>query len=328
MLSRVADSLYWMSRYLERAENTARLLDVHLNLVLELSPAAGQRRYGDILQALQVAYGEHAPSPADLTLDGSVHESISSCVAFARENARQIREQISSEMFEQLNRLYLYVRSRPTQDRFAIEPHSVFQKVKDGAHLFQGITDSTMTHGQGWQWIQAGRYLERADILAGLLLYQMQDFAQRAEMEGQYYSELLGLLKSFTAWEAYCKVYGAELTGMQVAEFLLLHSEFPHSLHFAIRQLATALDSLAQVTGMTAHAQLEPKIGRLLATLKYSSIEELATPSLEGFLLQVRADLSYSHDRLYQVYLSQTLAGAPGGAGEPLMEQRQTLAAG
>lgn len=308
MLSRVADSLYWMSRYLERAENTARFLDVHLNMVLELSPPVGQRRYRDVLAALAVNYNDTVPSPADLTLEPGVVESISSSVAAARENARQIREQISSEMFEQLNRLYLYVRSRPTQDRFAIEPHSVFRKVKDGAHLFQGITDSTMTHGQGWQWIQAGRYLERADLLAGLLLYQMRDFAQRAEMAGEYYSELLGLLKSFTAWEAYCKVYGAELTGLQVAEFLLLHPEFPHSLHFSITQLARALDALAQATGMTAQAQLEPKIGRLMATLRYTPIEELATPSLEGFLLQVRADLHSSHDRLYEVYLSQTIA--------------------
>lgn len=307
MLSRVAESLYWMSRYLERAENTARLLDVHLNLNLELTPALGQRRYQDVLAALQVSYFDsQLPSPADLTLDSSVQESISSCIGGARENARQIREQISSEMFEQLNKLFLYIRSRPTQDRFAIEPHSVFQKVKDGVHLFQGITDSTMTHGQGWQWIRAGRYLERADLVSGLLLNHLRHFSEESEADPQHYTELLGLLKSCTAWEAYCKVHGAELTNRKVAEFLLLDREFPHSLHFAIGEMARALEALAQTTGMTAQAQLESKVGKLLARLRYAAIEELLEQ--EDFFTQVRSDLSQVNDRLYRVYLSQSFA--------------------
>lgn len=307
MLSRVAESLYWMSRYLERAENTARLLDVHLNLNLELTPALGQRRYQDVLAALQVSYFDsQLPSPADLTLDSSVQESISSCIGGARENARQIREQISSEMFEQLNKLFLYIRSRPTQDRFAIEPHSVFQKVKDGVHLFQGITDSTMTHGQGWQWIRAGRYLERADLVSGLLLNHLRHFSEESEADPQHYTELLGLLKSCTAWEAYCKVHGAELTNRKVAEFLLLDREFPHSLHFAIGEMARALEALAQTTGMTAQAQLESKVGKLLARLRYAAIEELLEQ--EDFFQQVRSDLSQVNDRLYRVYLSQSFA--------------------
>ena len=269
MLSRVAESLYWMSRYLERAENTARFLDVHLNLNLELSPQVGGRRYRDLLQALQVIHpADSLPSPTELALESGLPESISSCVAAARENARQIREQISSEMFEQVNKLYLYMRSRPTHDRFAVEPHSVFSKVKDGVHLFQGITDSTMTHGQGWHWIQLGRYLERAHLRAGQLLHNLPMLFESGETEPHHYSELLGLLKSCTAWEAYCKVHGAELTDERVAEFLLLDPEFPHSLHFSIGQVAQALEALAQKTGMTHQAQLEAKIGKWLARLR------------------------------------------------------------
>jgi uncharacterized alpha-E superfamily protein len=296
-----------MSRYLERAENTARLLDVHLNLNLELTPPLGQRRYQDVLAALQVSYFDsQLPSPAELTLDSSVQESISSCIGGARENARQIREQISSEMFEQLNKLFLYVRSRPTQDRFAIEPHSVFQKVKDGIHLFQGITDSTMTHGQGWQWIRVGRYLERADLISGLLLNHLRHLSEESESDPQHYTELLGLLKSCTAWEAYCKVHGAELTNRKVAEFLLLDREFPHSLHFAIGEMSRALEALAQTTGMTAQAQLESKVGKLLARLRYATIEELLDQV--DFFQQVRSDLAQVNDRLYRVYLSQSFA--------------------
>jgi uncharacterized alpha-E superfamily protein len=311
MLSRVAESLYWMSRYLERAENTARLLDVHLNLNMELTVAAGQRRYEDVLGALQVNFFEgHLPSPTDLTLDTVVSESISNCISSARENARQIREQISSEMFEQINKLYLYIRSRPTQDRFAIEPNFVFGRVKDGVHLFTGITDSTMTHGQGWQWIRAGRYLERANLVAGLLLNHMRHLIDEAEGDPQHYSELLGLLKSCTAWEAYCKVHGAELTNLRVAEFLLLSREFPHSLHFAVNETSRSLEALAQATGMTAQTHLESKVGRLLAQLRYTSIHELFEQSPMQFFHQVRADMADINDHLYRVYFSQSFARA------------------
>ncbi|MBN9418764.1 MAG: alpha-E domain-containing protein [Candidatus Eremiobacteraeota bacterium] len=309
MLSRVAESLYWMSRYLERAENTARLLDVHLNLNMELTPTAGQRRYEDVLAALQVNFFEgQIPSATDLTLDSLLGESISNCIGAARENARQIREQISSEMFEQINKLYLYIRSRPTQDRFAIEPNFVFGRVKDGVHLFAGITDSTMTHGQGWQWIRAGRYLERANLIVGLLLNHLRHLLDENESDPQHYSELLGLLKSCTAWEAYCKVNGAELTNLQVAEFLLLSREFPHSLAFSVAETAKSLEALAQTTGMTAQVQLESKVGRLLAQLRYTSIHELFEQSPIEFFHQVREDMASVNNRLYQVYFSQSFA--------------------
>jgi uncharacterized alpha-E superfamily protein len=310
MLSRVAESLYWMSRYLERAENTARLLDVHLNLNLELSPQVGQRRYLDLLRALQVTYAHSPPSPSELALDGALPESISSCVAAARENARQIREQISSEMFEQVNKLFLFVRARTTHDRFAVEPHSVFQKVKDGVHLFQGITDSTMTHGQGWHWIQAGRYLERAHLRAALLLHNLPWLFDSGEAESQHYSELLGLLKSCTAWEAYCKVHGAELNDQRVAEFLLLNREFPHSLNFSIDQVAEALQALAQDTGMTAQSELEHKVGKWRARLRYASLPELLEQSLPQTLEQLRSDLLSAHQKLYQIYLSHSFERA------------------
>jgi uncharacterized alpha-E superfamily protein len=309
MLSRVAESLYWMSRYLERAENTARLLDVHLNLNMELTPSAGQRRYEDVLGALQVNFFEsQLPSPTDLTLDSLIAESISSSIGAARENARQIREQISSEMFEQINKLYLYIRSRPTQDRFAIEPNFVFGRVKDGVHLFTGITDSTMTHGQGWQWIRAGRYLERANLVVGLLSNHLRHLLDESETDPQHYSELLGLLKSCTAWEAYCKVNGAELTNLQVAEFLLLSREFPHSLAFSVQEMSKSLEALAQTTGMTAQVQLESKVGKLLSQLRYTSISELFEQSPIQFFQQVQSDMASVNNRLYQVYFSQTFA--------------------
>ena len=172
MLSRVADSLYWMSRYLERAEHTARMLDVHQHFALELVQEQAHSRYQRLLEALQVvakgAVLDPGPSLESLTFDAQFPDSISYALATSRENARQIREQISSEMYEQINRLYLRIRRPESRERFPIEPHAIYQEVKDGAHLFQGITDSTMTHGQGWHFIQLGRYLERAAAVANL----------------------------------------------------------------------------------------------------------------------------------------------------------------
>ena len=174
MLSRVADSLYWMSRYLERAEHTARLIDVDFQLRLDQSPDAGSGRWLRLLEASQ------APPPEDgkidaatltnvLTLDKSNPSSIISCVAAARENLRQVREQCSTEMWEQLNRLYLQVNNTTKTEAWLLQSHIFFRAVQEGAHLFQRVTDSTMSHGEGWHFIRTGRYLERAYGTATLL---------------------------------------------------------------------------------------------------------------------------------------------------------------
>jgi hypothetical protein len=174
MLSRVAESLYWMSRYLERAEHTARLIDVDFELRLDQSPEAASGRWQRLLEAL------HAPVPKDskidatilthiLALDKTNSSSILSCVSAARENLRQVREQCSSAMWEQLNRLYLQVNSTTAGEGWLLQSYVFFRAVRDGAHLFHGVTDSTMSHGEGWQYIQLGRFVERTDAVARLI---------------------------------------------------------------------------------------------------------------------------------------------------------------
>src|SRR5580698_8368908 len=171
MLSRVADSLFWMSRYLERGEHTARVLNVQLYLMLERGAGSDERHWERVKKSLGLEAGE---TPQEFA------SSIVTCVSLARENARQVREQISSEMWEQLNRLFHAVkRADPAGDA-----RDFLRAIQDGAHSFQGITDSTMTHGEGWQFIQAGRYLERAVSLARLVGVHFQEFyAQRSELE-------------------------------------------------------------------------------------------------------------------------------------------------
>ncbi len=178
MLSRVADSLYWMSRYLERAEHTVRMLDVNMGLMLDKSSTSAEGRWKRVLAALGNPQGvswqnDYYQLVHSLTFDADIPASVTSCLIEARENARQVRDEISSEQWQQLNRMYHWV----------IQPHSEYglntrladflPAVIDGVHLFQGVTDTTMSHGEEWQFIQMGRYLERAAATANLLdLYQ------------------------------------------------------------------------------------------------------------------------------------------------------------
>ena len=173
MLSRVADSLYWMSRYLERAEHSARLVDVELQLWLDQSPEEGAGRWRFLLEALLAPGVQGALDPIKLVntlvFSRTNASSIVSCIATARENLRHVREQCSSEMWEQLNRLYLEVMDAQPEEAWMLKSHGFFRAVLEGAHLFQGITDSTMTHGEGWHFIRIGVLLERADYTSRIL---------------------------------------------------------------------------------------------------------------------------------------------------------------
>src|SRR5277367_5596310 len=168
MLSRVSDSLFWMSRYLERAEHTARVMNVQLNLMLERGAGTDDRHWARVLRSLGIEKPEDQPALAfaeSLLHATDSASSVVSCIIAARENARQVREQISSEMWEQLNRLFHQVKRADEVG----DVRDFLNSIKEGAHLFQGITDSTMTHGDGCQFIQAGRYFERTVALAMLV---------------------------------------------------------------------------------------------------------------------------------------------------------------
>jgi uncharacterized alpha-E superfamily protein len=297
-----------MSRYLERAEHTARVLDVHHNQSLELFPHQERERFRRVLLGMGVPLEgmEVLPTLDELAFDPNSVQSIAFCIAQARENARQIREQISSEMFEQLNRIFLHVRDPQTRQIYAVEPHRYYSEIKEGVHLFQGITDSTMTHGQGWQFIQVGRHLERAGALASLVNIYLLPLFQETD-PSKLYLEALGALKSCTAWEAYCKVYSAELDATKLLKFLLFSREFPHAVYFSVNQLTTAFRELAESTGMTARLGLEPVVGRLLADLRYTPVEEIVfeTGRPDKFLAQVRQTLNQAHSLLYRLYLSE-----------------------
>jgi uncharacterized alpha-E superfamily protein len=316
MLSRVADSLYWMSRYLERAEHMARLIDVDLQLRLDQSPEAGAGRWLRLLEAVQ------APAPQDgkidaaslnhiLTLERSNPSSILSCVSAARENLRQVREQCSTEMWEQLNRLYLQVNSTTASEAWLLNSHVFFRAVQEGAHLFQGVTDSTMSHGEGWQYIQLGRFVERTDALARLIGTHFVRLPHPLDqaVESEEYLEWVGLLKSCSAFEAYCKAYTAELRPLRVAEFLLLNSDFPHSVRFSVDRVHAALRAIGELTDRKAE-QPERLSGRLRATLSFSQIEEIMASGANAYVDSVRWQCAQAHTAIHQVYFDYSVESA------------------
>ena len=316
MLSRVADSLYWMSRYLERAEHTARLIDVDFQLRLDQSPEAGSGRWLRLLEALQ------APAPEDgkidattlthiLTLDKTNPSSIISCVAAARENLRQVREQCSSEMWEQLNRLYLQVNSTISSEAWLLHSYVFFRAVQEGAHLFQGVTDSTMSHGEGWQYIQLGRYVERTDAVARLIGTHLSrlPYSPDQAVESEEYLEWVGLLKSCAAFEAYCKKYTAELRPLRVAEFLLLNLEFPHSVRFSVDMVHAALRAIAELTERKAEQPVR-LAGRLRATLSFGQIDEIIASGPNAYVQSVRQQCGQAHTAIHQIYFDYPVESA------------------
>jgi uncharacterized alpha-E superfamily protein len=316
MLSRVADNLYWMSRYLERAEHTARLIDVDLQLRLDQSPEAGSGRWLGLLEALQVPAPEDAPLDAEtltylLTMDRSNSSSIISCVGAARENLRQVREQCSSEMWEQLNRLYLQVKSTASSDSGLADSHGFFRAVQDGAHLFKGVSGSTMSHGEAWHYIQVGRFLERTEAVARLIgaHFSRLPHALDQPVESEEYLEWVGLLKSCNAFQAYCKAHTAELRPLRVAEFLLLNPSFPHSVAYSVDCVHAALTAIGELTERKAEHPVRIA-GRLRATLNFSQIDEIMASGPIAFVDSIRWQCAQAHTAIHQVYFDYSIESA------------------
>lgn len=316
MLSRVADTLYWMSRYLERAEHTARLLDVNLNLMLDEGREATGLRWERLLTSLVADVKIPASNMAytiteALTFTVGNPFSIAACIGSARENARQVREQISSEMWEQINTLYLQVRRTSMDQIWNDEPHEFFKTVREGAHLFQGITDATMSHGEGWQFIQVGRFIERAINTANLVDAHFRTVIPIEEGEDTHeFLEWVGLLKSCTAFEAYCKVYTANVQPQQVAEFLLLNADFPRSVRFSANMIQSALQDIADRTGTRRGGRAERLAGRLRAALDYSQVDEILAENLHGYLESTQRQCLQIHAALYQTYIAYPIDAA------------------
>jgi uncharacterized alpha-E superfamily protein len=310
MLSRVADSLYWLSRYLERAEHTARLTSVYFDLILDQSSQMQQERYHLLLDNLKMPFDPAEMFDPDKTLqlivrDAENPNSIVSCVTQARENARQVREQLSSETWMQINQLFLIMK-RPYR-QWRGQPQVFMQQIIEQIHLINGISDATMNHDEGWQFMQLGHYLERATSILRLISIQFLAISNRPPQREDYL-DWIALLKSCTAFEAYCKVYTADLIPLRIAEFLLLNAEFPHSLHFSVNMVRDSLAQIGKITKSRRNQQLNRRAGRLQSMLQFSQIDEITESGLPEFLEDVKQQFLEIHDAVYQVYISFPVA--------------------
>ncbi len=308
MLSRVADSLFWMSRYLERAGHTARVLNAQLYLMLERGAGTDAGHWARVLRSLGIEdVGNRAGDELVKTLIQASDQpsSIVSCITCARENARQVREQISSEMWEQLNRLFHAVKNA----NHSGDVRDFLQSIEEGAYLFQGVTDSTMTHGEGWHFIEAGRYLERAVAVSTLVSVHFRAFHEDAHAELETL-EWVGLLQSCSAFEAYCKAYTADLRPDRIAEFLVLSPVFPHSIRFAADALATSLKQIGQEASSRRALRVERIAGRMQATLAFGQIDEIMSAGLQAYLDTVRRQCLQVYNAVYQTYIAYPVEAA------------------
>ncbi len=317
MLSRVADSLYWMSRYLERAENTARQLDVTMSLMLDIGGASAESHWQRLVASLgnpaDLAWNGDAQSMAErLIYDKEYPASVTACIDAARENARQIREEISTEQWQRLNRLYHQIHSRNNEPNSRSNINEVLSSVIDGIHLFKGVTDTTMIHGQGWHFIRLGRYLERAYAIATLLeAYQPRlSPAPEREHTGYHYLEQVGLLRCCTAFEAYCQVYTADLTSDRIIEFLLLNRDFPHAIRYSVDGVRQAIQSIQHTGGRRPPDELTAGIGRLHAMLSFTSIGEILTGDAAAFMHTIREQCLRIHEMVYRYYVHYSIQSA------------------
>lgn len=313
MLSRVADTLYWMSRYLERAEHTARLIDVNLHQMLD-STVEEQPRWQRLRASLSAPAKDSNIDNSysiteSFTFETSNPASIGYAIAAARENARQVRELISSEMWEQLNRLYLQIKQTSINELWYGKPHGFFSSVKEGVQLFQGVTDATMNHSEGWHFIRVGRFIERASATAALLDVHFQAFfaheqtAMQTTINDLHYQDWVELLRSCAAFEAYCKVHtAAHIQPESIIEFLLFNLESPRSICFATGMLQSALQSIARSTQIRRAGRVDRLAGRFRAGLEYDQAGDVLQ-DVHAYLANIQRQCTQIHDALYQTYM-------------------------
>jgi uncharacterized alpha-E superfamily protein len=316
LLSRVADHLYWLSRYLERAEHTARLLEISVTLAPDRTPESASRQGVRLLSALQALDAQRAGLvefsllAVDLTV-GEREESLLSCVSHARENARQVREQISVDMWEELNRLYLRLVAAREDRGWQEQPEDLFREVRHSVYLFKGMTSSTMVRGEGWQYMELARFLERSINLSMLLDVHLREFHDglRGQVETVDFVEWLSLLRCCASFDAYVRAHTASIRPLHVLDFLVLNAEFPRSLRFAAERIEESLKRLSRLSGRSAPARVERLAGLLRASLQFVQIEELLHGDILQTLEHVRRQCRLIHHATYQSYISYQLEG-------------------
>jgi uncharacterized alpha-E superfamily protein len=307
MLARVADSLYWIGRYVERAEHLSRLSDVILTATLDQGESAVT-----VAQVAFAAIGDktvrqagHAPFEAvhNLIFDRDDLGSVVTSLARARENARQVRDQMTTETWERLNLLYLRVTAPQAERTFAQNSSAFLHEIIADLHLFMGALDATMSHGEGWRFLLVGVYLERAQLIARLLDVCFGDHAGQEPLSDHLAQ--MAVLRMACALEPYLRVYTAEIEPRYLLEFLLVDEDFPRSIRFSTQRMEEHLMALARHTEMSDRTGPERLAGRLSARLEFADMEE--TLGAGAILGAVVAECSLIHHAIYEAFVAYPL---------------------
>ncbi len=298
MLSRVADSMFWMSRYIERAENIARFIDVNTFLMLDLGETMSEQwRPLVAVTGDEAMFRERYTEPNRenvtrfLSFDEEYPNSIVSCLEAARENARIIRENISTAMWEELNKFYLMVREEAHREDGGRSSEDFYSEVRRLAQLFVGVTDGTLSHGEGWHFARMGRLIERADktsrlldVRYFLLLPKTSDVGTPLDIV-----QWSALLRSTSALDMYRAKHG-RLAPTRIAEFLLLDADFPRAVRHCLDVAERSLRSITGTPVGTFQNSAEKTLGRLRSELDYTAIDDVFKEGLHEFIdrLQLR----------------------------------------
>jgi uncharacterized alpha-E superfamily protein len=326
MLSRVAESVFWMARYIERAENVARFIDVNHNLTLDLGGVVGEQWAPLVYTTGDWAdFQERYAGPTRenilqfLTFDRDNPNSIAACLQHARENARAVREIISSAMWEEINKFYLWINEASRTGEALDRPYDFYNQVKRASHLLVGITEATMSHGEAWQFALLGRMLERADKTSRIVDVKYYILLPTVRLVSSPLDvvQWSALLKSAGALEMYRQAHG-RITPAKVADFLLLDCEFPRSMRFC---LVTAEQALREITGNHGgmfRGRSEQRLGRLRSDLVYATIGDIIDRGMHEFIDEFQDHLNQVGDAIRDDFF--TLGAAPTPA---LAEARQ-----
>ncbi len=333
MLSRDADACFWVGRYVERAEATARMVDVHFHSTLENHRPLpnGEHNWQPLLQisgtADQFATEYKSCNDRDalyfFTFDENHRNSILCCWRQARENARAIREHLASEMWESLNISYLQMKEWNV-DQVMAQPHVFFRQVKDASHLFQGILNRTMLMGETRDWLDAGRFLERAQQTARLLDVRFHDLvvppmSRNLEVPGSldrsrtlqssvnvdYDTHAwIAVLKSVSAFEMYRKTHQEGINPALVVDFLVLNPYFPASVRHGVSRTEGCLRRISGRPGEEFNTEADRLLGRLKSDLSFVRAEEILAGGLHEFLQRVQEQCLRIGSAINAQYLS------------------------
>ena len=322
MLSRVAEALYWTGRYIERAEDTSRLLHANFHGLLDADLPDRDRAWRDLIwlagqdEVFREHFADYSTSAVTefLLWHPENPDAVTTCVARARENARGVREQISSEMWEHLNRLHLLVSNRRPASVLA-SPHDFLVRVREGSHAFQGVMKATQPRGEAYEFLELGAHLERADATARLLATKVPGL-RADEPPTVTNARLTSLLKSCGAFEAYRRMESDELRPDRVVSFLLLERRLPRAVCFC---LELSLSAIRAISG--AAVRPERAIGRVFAELAFTEIYGL-DESTELLLGRVRRGIHDAADEIAAAYFT-TRVIPPGPYAAAQQQQQQ-----